>query len=365
MRKIDEHRMGRWSIGSILMLCVLLCACTEDSNDGQGERDLLQLTSYTRPYEEVMGTRAVPYGFVPFEDVYPVAHESSCSFGLFMVPEAPTKLQRITYREGGQWVSEVEVKEVPYYIYGFLPVEAVTSASIGYLDSSTDYSEGAKLTMNGLSTVSTSDICVIVGVQNASSADAEVDLRMGRFYYMGKPLGQNHVGILLDHLYAAVDLNLQVNETYHALRHIKLKRLSLKKTGVGSVDAVLTLRGNTTGINPLNSSSVTWVNHTGTSEATLFEKAEGQDLSPTPYLIHGFVAPDLSGGLSIESEYDVYDTQGNKVREGCIAVNYLGSKISAFLKSGQKSVLTLTINPTYLYQLSDPDLNNPTFTVSE
>ena len=72
--------------------------------------------------------------------------------------------------------------------------------------------------------------------------------------------------------------------------------------------------------------------------------------------------------LTIECSYDVYDTHvttehpyGNLIREGCTATNKV--KVSG-MAPGVRKTLTLTVTPTYLYMLSDDDLNNPTIVIN-
>jgi hypothetical protein len=70
--------------------------------------------------------------------------------------------------------------------------------------------------------------------------------------------------------------------------------------------------------------------------------------------------PDLDNELMLVTTYDVYDRNGNKISERT-ATNDLPPLNVA---RGQRVTLSLTIEPTYLYVLSDPDLDNPTVNVS-
>jgi hypothetical protein len=47
------------------------------------------------------------------------------------------------------------------------------------------------------------------------------------------------------------------------------------------------------------------------------------------------------------------------VRENCVAVNSLAGIDLSTVTRGKKTTLTLTVEPTYLYQLSDDELDNP------
>ena len=68
--------------------------------------------------------------------------------------------------------------------------------------------------------------------------------------------------------------------------------------------------------------------------------------------------------LILTSTYDVYDTQGNKTRENCQATNTMVLKDLhtelTYTQRGKRYTINMTIQPTYLYVLSDSDLNNPT-----
>ena len=70
----------------------------------------------------------------------------------------------------------------------------------------------------------------------------------------------------------------------------------------------------------------------------------------------------------LTSVYDVYDKQGNLVRKECTAQNKL--EISTLFdgqdatKPGWRYNVEMTIVPTYLYVLSEPDLDNPTVVVN-
>jgi hypothetical protein len=354
------------------VLALLMVACTSDTEPTavpqDSDSDVLQLIPFMRPNEE-MTTRAtvIPDGYKPFTEVYKIPDgTTSLSFGIFMAEEGntpPAKMGQIKYQgitNGVDvWRSSVEVKQKQYYVYGFLPSEAATGGATvtAYND---DFKNGAVLTIKDLPAASSSDVCVITGVQDASSADAEINLQLGLFAYMGKPKGQNYVGVLIDHLFSEIDFRLKVDPEYYDLRHIKLKKLTLKSIGRDKVTATVTIVANETGGNPIT--KLSWSESSGTSNAVLFENEAGTDITTEPSAfgeVRGFSSPAASNSLGITCEYDVYDTKGNLVRPNCKAENNLSFKVQT-LKPGQKAVVTITIKPTYLYVLSEPDLDNPT-----
>ena len=85
--------------------------------------------------------------------------------------------------------------------------------------------------------------------------------------------------------------------------------------------------------------------------------------------------PNGVSKLILTSTYDVYDTNitpehpdGNLVRKDCSATNtlVLSDLFSEQTESkrGWRYKVDLTITPTYLYVMSDPDLDNPTVVVN-
>lgn len=363
----------RYNIIGLWVLALLMIACTSDTETVPQDSDMLQLIPFMRPAEEVT-TRAdyVPEGYESFKDVYIIPDgTTSLSFGIFMTEAGdtpPAKMGLITYRgqdanDVDQWRSAVEVKQKDYYVYGFLPTEAAEGgATVAPYNG--DFANGAMLTIKDMPAVSKYDVCVITGVQDASRADEEIDLHLGLFAYHGKPKGQNYVGVLIDHLFSEIDFFFKVDPEYHALRQIKLKKLTLKSVGRDKVDATVSLLANAAGQNPIG--NITTTSPSGSSDVVLFENTTGKDITTDATAfgeVRGFSAPATSNTLSIACEYDVYDTNGNLVRQNCKAENNLSMKVPS-LKPGEKAVVTITIRPTYLYVLSEPDLDNPTIEVN-
>jgi len=114
----------------------------------------------------------------------------------------------------------------------------------------------------------------------------------------------------------------------------------------------------------------------GTISAPFFESTTGILLNNYPTTADSIAAKatigssfccfvpktDVSNALTLVSTYDVYDSQGNKIRKDCTATNQL-PHLSA--NRGQRVTFNLKVTPTYLYQLSEPDLDNPTIKVED
>ena len=283
---------------------------------------------------------------------------------------------------------EEDVKSGNYYAYGFIPKDAADSASIAKLpkvheeDPERTWAEGAVLTIRGLKTVAT-DPCVMIGAKHGPDADHDSGLRAGDFKFNldtgttkvdGKDvINPNYLYFLFDHLYSALSISMRVNGEYDKLRHIKLKGLKLRTlTSDGSpykANVTITLRANSEGTNPISDSDISAPSNIVYSETdgVIYSNSAGFLLKTDYSLFLGNFMPNGVSKLILTSTYDVYDTKGNLVRKDCSATNTLliselfsGQTVS---NRGWKYKVMLTINPTYLYVMSDPDLDNPTVTV--
>ena len=280
--------------------------------------------------------------------------------------------------------------ETPYYLYGYMPAYGDLS-ELDPIDGKNgvngDFANGATLTITGLPSATSSDVCVIVGVSKGSSSTNDGGIIMGQFGYT-IDTGQNHVFLLCDHIYACLRLSIYVDPTYYALRRIKLKKMWVKdcKNSDGQQltsksDVRISLEKTNTNVtnpslwdSPIK--SIAFTNDDSNSvidmeQNPLFYKAEGLDLSGDekhPTYVEGFMAPIGMTEFTLVSQYDVYDTKGNLIRENETAANKINiNKIFSTqlipvteFERGTRYTLKLKVNPTYLYMLSEPDLDNPT-----
>ena len=344
----------------LLMTALLLAACTADDETTGQQDDTLQLAAYMHSYDDI--TRGVPDGYQPFmpEDVM--------SIGIFMTP-FKDNIQTLGYFSfnGQTWRSNISLESDSYYIYGFMPGDVIdkSNCSVSMLDGKTSFADGAVLTLDGLKPISKTDVCVIVGVQGLNDPSTEEkNVELGRFYYAKRPKGQNYVNLLMDHIYSCVQFRMKVDADYAKVRTIKLKRMEMKTTAVSATKAVVTLTANTSGNNPI--SNISWATPTsGTGMSiVLFEDEEGKALSDTENLVlNSNLMPGCSDVLSLVCTYDVYDRKGNLVRKDCEVPNKLPSTLLlSSLKAGERQPINMTVTPTYIYVLSDPDVDNPTLT---
>lgn len=380
----------------LLMTVPLWHGCSDDAPaDGTVRKETVQIE--LRPYtpwfqEEVIQsrTRAFPedYGYNPYTYYYDdkgIFQTQSSIVGsaidLWFTQSPTTSVESIfTYDSGsGKWESPEEMESSNnYYIYGFIPKEVVTgSTSISPYNS--DYQNGAVITLNGISSVTPSDICVAVAAGNGDASGPAAGYGIGKFFHQASTGETNYIYLLFDHLYASLRFSFTVDATYNDLRTIKLKKLQLQSASMKQkVNATITLVANSEEASPISSVSFSDGSDLamGPGDGILFDDATNPVvLTTTASNFLGCFAPALSSSTSpvftLTSTYDVYDKpadSGEKhlIREDCTATNTItlsGLTTPLTMTRGKMLTIKLTVNPTYLYMLSEPDLDNPTITI--
>ena len=240
--------------------------------------------------------------------------EEYASIGVFLIG-GTTQQGQFQYRQNDyRWHSSLEVTSGQgYRFYGYAPADAVT-ASIS------DESEaGVTMTFPQLPSVSSHDICFVVGVQHMTEANGTKNVPLGQFSFTGGAQDHNFVNLLMDHLYAGLTLKMTIDENYAQLRTIKIKRLELQSTK-STTQAQVVMTANTSNTNPVQ--SVTYSNPVGTGRtAIFFESTEGVTLNatnittPVDFEAMCCFVPSPSNELTLVTTYDVYDKNGNKIAE--------------------------------------------------
>ena len=335
-----------WAV--LLLMVWGVSSCSDDSEPM--DEDTLELFSYSREMEEVTRTATVPAGYQLYVTQHPeVVEEGHAICAYLTVAPQEASLRRFVY-ETDRWHSNAIVKNgVDYYIYGYLPMGAIENTTIEPVES--DYSSGAYLTLQGLETFSEKDVCVVVGVKGAESVADNVSVIPGYYYYQGKGKDKNHVYLLFDHLYSAVSFSIRVASDYAAMRRIRLKSVVMKTETTEKVNARIKFEA--------GEASIVSVAYTprGTAKGERVLLDEERDLT-TSYVSFGeicYFAGAARSNLKLVSVYDVYDQEGNLLRENCTAENKLD--VLSTIKSGEKRNVKLTVEPTYLHVLSDADLD--------
>lgn len=388
MKTRHEHIITGLFLGIITL--GLFCCCADDNeHSDKGSQHELHLSLGQRPQTDM--TRALPDGYLPagFEEynhanaLSPITQIQTYLTGNhpgFANNEPLPCLFNYDYTNttADTWTSRVTLESGDYYLYGYMPKELVVgSVDIAKYDNgtTTDFANGCVLTFNDLNAVSPSDICVIVGVeQYKTSPQSE---KLGNFKYNTNN-GDNLV-LLVDHIYAGLQFDIKVDETYSKLRTIKVRSIKLAPdTGEGvvveTVKATVTVAAgakNPFSIEPDDATSPTnslvfsdYKKGTNPQDAEFF-KGE-HELTTTASTFLACLCPPTTGSgkkYIMETTYDVYDKSGSTtpIRAAEKARNTIVLK--KVLNAGEKYTINITVKPTYLYMLSDPDLDNPTFEI--
>ena len=332
-----------------IAIAMLLSACSSDnpevqttSAEDKSVGDKIQIMAYAPPFANANPQDAAPTGFTAY------TLDKVTEMGFYMIKNddtTPYAEKRLRY--ASKWFAFFKVEaQKNYTVYGYIPKAEGMTSSLSNVTTG-----GATLTIKGIKPVTDDDICIITGVK-----DTNTGLKEGQFgWYMANANDNFYMYLLLDHIYASVNFSMIIDAEYAQLRTIKLKTMKLR-TDKGSVNATITLTHNDTGTSPISSATYT---SEGTSyEVEIFNDAEGIALdTETPLVINTCFAPNLSNNLTMVTTYDVYDRKGNLIRKNCTATNKVPNLEAA---RAQQVQLNLTVNPTYLNVLSDPDLDNPT-----
>jgi len=355
----------------ILLTAVMsLAACTAEQED----EHIAMLTVYPGSQATVsISTRAVPGGYSRLTN-------TNTTLGLFLVhltDEDSDGNRETTTIEGPKnftynstklgWRCGVTIEpDVDYQIYGISPYKSTATL--------TQETTSPTIVIPGLNVTGNEDVCVIVGVGegNTDPIDTSVhSVSVGTFGYHTKATTvDNIVYVLMNHICSQLDINYSLGTKYAELRQIKIRQVNIapsENTTYTTYKATVTVTPNTNGNDPI-SVSFEGTGNTSSQTSTLYDKTgdgEGDFLTSTPVNISGFLVPTTVTSITdyvLTTTYDVYDLKGQLLRGGCQATNKL--KLSDNLPMGSKYTIDATIEPTYLYQLSDYDLNNPGITIN-
>ena len=385
-----------------LLTAVVMVSCSDDSEqDEQSSLVTIEAVPCGQSFlrvEPIALTRGwnPPTGFSLFDvlnkDYANKDYLANNSMDIFFTQDNAVPKQALFQKKDDTWRAGInKLEDATYYLYGFTPyigsVKEVSISSSSTPNDNSSYSTGAVLTIKNLPSITAYDVCVVVGAKNGSAdyraeGDYSVEgLARGKFAYEAKAVtqgsgksGNNFVFLLFEHLYSAMNFCFRVGGDYAALRTIKLKKLELQAYDSNSssismkrnVDATITLRANTSEESPISNVSyshdVSDESNTPMDFVTIFD-GEKELLSDDDGEFLGSFVPDNIVRVVLRSTYDVYDKKGNLVRKDCKADNNLvlsdlfGS--STEIARGCKYSINITIKPTYLYVLSEPDLDDP------
>lgn len=339
---MNKIRVNKDVISILLMaMAMLLNACSSDDSDAGADATMtqVQVMAYAPQYiDKEASTRAVPSGFSAYTP------DKGTTMGMYMLQAGDTpEEKRLIYNSSWSAYFDVE-KGKNYTVYGYMPKAEGMDCSLTGVTAN-----GATLTITGVKPVTTDDICIITGAK-----EEETNLREGWFIWNQPNENDNYyMYLLMDHVFASVKFSMKIDANFAKIRSIKLKTMTLS-VNIGSVSVTVPLTHNTTGASPVGTVTYAFSGTEG-CQSEIFNNTEGLQLSSTATDITACFAPTLSDDLTLVSTYDVYDSKGNLIRQDCTATNKLPN-LNA--QRGERVQLNITVNPTYLYQLSDKDLDN-------
>ena len=326
-----------------LASCALLVSCSDDAARQDDLEDLrIELRAATRSGED-SGENAYDTDKTDIRVFLKASDSPEIAEGLFKY-----------YQQDGvhHWTAQ-DLKVKPgtrtFSLFGYMPA---AEGLVGTIDT-----ENCLLTLTGIKPMTTSDICVVTGV--SKSEIVALPLRGSyTFDYVNSAYNEQTIlNLRLEHLLGRLVLKFKVGARYSTLRQIKVKSLKIETVSKSSVTASVSLPKLKDDVITV-SYDATGDNQTWTSDL-LTEAQEPVWLSTTAVQVGSSINVAVGGGLSdqyeLVSTFDVYDLQGHKLSERT-ARNKLTEVMP--VKSQVREVV-LTIEPTYLYQLGDDDLDNP------
>ena len=374
-----------------LLLCLmsglLLEACSSDSAsdsrpDNSSSERTVRLSAGARQYHvdeaEMASAPGLTRTVYPGTDWTPITPTDNMLVFVTKEKDSPTAsdvLSRIFYSTTSGWQSNITITDAGpdnhYLIYGFMPIDAENVN----ISSATNYNAGATMTIKGLKVLTQTDPCVIVGVGRQQEITSDVTLKWGTFDFTFKTGTDviDYMSILLDHIYSRYHFQVKIDADYAQLRTIKITKMTLEALSndgtqtVGTVNATVNIQTNTTNTNPI--SSVTFTRNTGTRSVTFFENTTTPLSLTTSYQDAGFcLAPGDQHWFRLTTVYEVYNRDNKHIRTNTATntfdtANFKEHKITN-TNPGLDHTIQIIVNPTYLYVLSDSDLDNPTFDIN-
>ena len=336
----------------------------------------------TRAWETPSGFTTYEGGYLPIAIAFTQDGVNPTAIPNPEDPEHPKSMLGYFFKVDENWRTTVDIDPAgSYYLYGFIPNHPDINYSITDYNGGTtneeknaEYSKGAIMKLENVPTVMPNDLCVVIGAKHGTDKEHDSGLRVGDFGFTASQGSdsQDYVFLLFDHLYASLSINMRVYDDYAKLRKIKLKSLlmstkdadgnvstkntditiNIEKTADGSESPIKELQFDSTEGDAIDGDGIEfWSSTNGELLTTSYTPRIGH------FMPHGITE------LVLISIYDVYDRKDNLIRENCKVMNTL--KIEKLFDRqtvtarGKKYTVNMTILPTYLYVLSDPDLENP------
>ena len=323
-------------------------------------------------YESMTRAWSIPDGYTAYED-------GPQTIGICFTKNGsdPKKGHFFTGSESKWRTNVTGIENTTYYLYGYIPhVGNMTCNITDRSGPNASYSTGAIMTLQDVPSVMSGDFCVVIGAKEGTDKEHDNGLRQGDFAYQASSSATgNYVFLLFDHLYAALRVKMRVHGDYNALRTIKLKSLKLcTKVGSATITKNMDIRVELKKTKDASESPIvlpityTQKGAENSEGLVCWSSGSGVELNTDYQAFTGHFMPESVTTLILTSTYDIYDKKGNLIREDCEATNtmYLSELFSEQDEThrGSRYTVNMTIQPTYLYVMSDPDLDNPSVVIN-
>lgn len=411
---------------ALLLMAVgtLFVGCTDDDEElGKRKTSTLQLIPAVSVPNVAVVTRAageLPNSWKLYEDIYPLSLDRTVAINIFMVENKTpgtsdpasvtgTSNNKFTLKKNGNWDSNIRVVDAQkYYIFGFL-CDTYSSAKLSLLDGKESYTDGGVIELKGLGAATAADVSLVVGTRKPAEGedmsnaavvkgiiekpeDTTVDA-LGKFDYAAAT-NNNYICLWLDHLYSCVNFEFEVEDKYSQLREIQMKKVTLTVNGqtynvtaevrkdktpallhIKSVDPDASIAAKDFKVTVFDgdATKIPAQSEIGTTDAG------GNTIKALS--VPGYFAPGSMKEFTAEFEFDVISkgynyATGEQIitRKSATATNKFPANIFGYDDEATNKVKTLdpgrvytikaTIAPTYLYQLAEDDLDNPTIHIT-
>lgn len=356
-----------------VMLCMALMGCVQllefdDNTDtvvGIGNFDVQSNDVITRAHAGYEGFNAATH----------LTSESVFFGAVQKVGENDFLFSRSSYVDG-VWKSNMRVRKyeddvnVLHNTFGLI----ANSSLLDEVSISMSMNGGVPtMTIQNLPVVCNSNILV-------SSGAARADATLNKYSYsahMAKEQPEYHkMNFIMDNMMCGVGLSFKIDDRYSRLRSITVKEVKIGKSGTvdGKTTAVSTMTTATIGFGQ----SALSINYDtpaagglntsvyNASDLSLKLSTTAEPVDSKCYIVPGVVTPN---DLVMTVKYDVYDKKGNLIRPDQTATNKLTGALSdksnnSLIKANNMINLLVIVAPTYLYNLSDDDLDNPGITIT-
>ena len=332
-------------------------------------------TRYT--YNEYTGTRQVLTVNAIAYSKNPNAAQDNTDPSVYDVRDTENDKQGVFSPITDGWRSTVECEtNHRYYLYAYSRQMPSANNPVFNFTSESD----ATLTFDGLDIITTNDPLVCIATSGKvlpanPDPSAYPELTDGKFGIGVIPTtvveGTSLKAFMaFNHLYSKATLSFRIDETYSLIREVRIKDIKIKVNngtltgshvyGFGTQVLDLDNAATTVGTDPAEINLYDGPTHTA-SPAQEGDEFIALTTSLVEFGYYYFLPLTETPPMYLEVTYDIYDLKGNCVRQNQTAKN--SNLFAAISNNGGKPAagtnynIKILVKPTYLYQLSDDDLD--------